>query len=669
MPKKDIGTHGNEERDEGRDETVAGKSKSQQEREYAATMREFMENKRLLMEEVEMLGKSVDAPKSEEWDASSDGNDSGHIADVISEDGEDVSGAVIWSSSGRKFLLLSADGQPVSELEADKAAELISSKRIAFDGADEQAYFVAQMSSAGVDVDQDRIGISEDGSTGELLVSPENLIGNERHHMSGEHAGGNAEWTDEVDLSDPESTGPQRIEEIRNAQMGRTDEASRPHKTKKISGFKVYQTDNIMTFATVLVIVGFYILVLAFEHPSPAMTGLWSVMCVAAISAVLLPFTMSMETREHNIGGKFLLTGGLCLVFALMSAFLLGDVIATGKRAWSPDSSDQPGSHADGESDEGTVILNFEPSGDIVHLEMTGSQRKYPAVTIGDVLVTTSEAGQANSLIAEIGGKRYATQTLATIDGLGIAAFTVESSSITNPIKTATSLSIGQDVIIYSTAADGSVGVEGGTIRSTTFPVGTQGLPEASEVDKVFVDKSLMPGDIVMDSDGNLIGIAPDAGDSVVTGTSISKAVNVLMSNDNDLYVGIVCRQASISENEDGGAYVENVMTNSPASNAGIMTGDVIVSVDNRDVEGTDDLDALIEKHEPGEQVSLGIIRDGNKITLGVTIGHGKELPSSEKSADDKKTAKDGKEGKATPEPPAVKDDKEGRSSDKKPSE
>lgn len=623
--------------------------------EYEAAVHDLIENKERLLHEMRMLerqskGEIEAVEEAPAHDSESvlerdigDNGDSGHIADIISEDGEDVSGAIIWSSSGRKFVLMSTDGNPVSDLEAEQATELVNSNRIAFDGAREQEYFVSQMSSVGVDVDRDRIDLSSDGSTGELLVTPENLVGNERHHISGEHAGEGTQWTDEVDLSDPESTGPQRIKDIIEAQShaengaGPKTDAKSGKTPKKISGLHVYRMDNIMTFLAVFIIVGFYILVLAFQRPNPFLLGVWSVLCVACATSVLMPFTMSMETRERNIGGKFMLTGSLCVMFAIMSGFLLGDVLVNGRRPWSDDEAPSQEEPVDDKYDpDSFVSLNFEPSGDIVTLEMTGSQQAYSAVSIGNVLVTTSEASKASSLVANIGGKRYATQVVATIDGLGISAFAVEGTTLSNPIKLAKSLSIGQDAIVYSTGADGAVRVEGTTIRSTTFPVGTHGLPESSEVDQVFVNKSLAAGDIVMDAQGRLIGIAAESGDGVVTGTSISKAVNVLTSDDNEIYIGIVCRQASISENKDGGAYVENVMTNSPASNAGIMTGDVIVSVDGEDVTGTDDLDSIVGEHEAGEQISLGIIRNGTPTDLSVTIGRhsqdGKNADDAEES-------------------------------------
>lgn len=643
---------------QGDEEAAAQQDAALAREEYDAAMRELMANKEQFIREVERLGRQSagvtdetdDGGDKADEDAGSaidrdigDGSDSGHIADIISEDGEDISGAVLWSSSGRKFVLMSADGKPISDLEADQATELVNSRRLAFDGAKEQEYFVSKMSSVGVDVDRDRIDLSSDGSTGELLVTPENLIGNERHHISGEHAGENVEWTDEVDLSDPESTGPQRVEEIISAQAKKgagpdaTAHAGGPRVTKrKISGQTVYRADNIMTFLAVFIIVVFYILVLAFQQLNAFMLGVWSVLCVTCTTAILMPFTMSMETREKNLGGKFMLTGSLCIMFLVMSGFLLADALANGRRPWGAQDAGRQIGQVEGGEPEPSVILDFEPSGDIVPLETTGGTKTYSTVAIGNVLVTTSEAGKANSLVSNVDGKKYVTQVVATIDGLGVSAFTVESSPNLKPITLAKSLSIGQSVIVYSTGSDGSVSVEGTTIRSTTFPVGTRGLPEPSEVDQVFVNKSLIAGDIVMDAQGRLIGIAAVPGDGVVTGTSISKAVNVLTSDDNDLYIGIVCRQASVSENKDGGAYVENVMTNSPASNAGIMTGDIVVSVDGNDVAGTDDLDAFVGRHGAGEQVSLGIIRNGNEVDLTVTIGrHGGDGTAPAPKGDD----------------------------------
>lgn len=636
--------------------------------EYESAVREFLENKEQLMAEVatlrrqseELLGSDPadegtdttdDVPDASDTNsqdgAGDDGDvedvpeqesapqpaptpipadgDSGHIADLISDDGDEVSGAVVWSSSGRKFVIVSADGEPVSDLEADQAVALIDAKRLAFDNARGHELFVGRMSEMGVDADQDKVDIGDATSTGELLVTPDELIGNTRHHMTGRHAGSNVAWEDEVDLSDPESTGSQRIEDIINGQAA--SQGGPAKGKKKVSGRKVYQADMVMTAAALVMVVAFYLVALLIQRPSPFMMGLWTTLCVIAAAAVAMPFTMSMETRARNIGGKFMLTGAVTAVFLVMSVLVVCDAASEGKGPWEQTDYEQVEDEEETQEEADTVMLAFEPSGDVIALNITGDARSYPAISFGDVLVTTSEAGDASSLTANIDGKNYVAQTVATIDGLGISAFAVESAVLPSPVQSAASVSIGQDVIAYAIGADGAAVVEGATIQSTTFPIGVQGVPDSNEVDRVIVDRDLSAGTLVMDKSGHLIGIVPEDGSRVVTGSSIAKAVRVLTSDDDDIYVGIVCRQASVSESEDGGAYVENVLTNSPASNAGIMTGDVIVAVDGEHVDDATELNAIVGSHGAGEQVTFDIIRDGQDVNIGVTIGrHGRDL-------------------------------------------
>ena len=140
MPDEAIGA-------EATDGTEAPLSDEEAAREYEEAVREFVANRDRLMEEVADLRQQADEMLGGEGP-----NDSGHIADVISEDGDAVSGAIVWSASGRKFVVTSADGEPVSDLEAEQAMELVESRRIAFDNAAEHERFVARMSSMGVDV-------------------------------------------------------------------------------------------------------------------------------------------------------------------------------------------------------------------------------------------------------------------------------------------------------------------------------------------------------------------------------------------------------------------------------------------------------------------------------------------------------------------------------------
>jgi predicted metalloprotease with PDZ domain len=78
-------------------------------------------------------------------------------------------------------------------------------------------------------------------------------------------------------------------------------------------------------------------------------------------------------------------------------------------------------------------------------------------------------------------------------------------------------------------------------------------------------------------------------------------------------------------ENEDG-AYVKEVVKNSPADSAGIQEGDVIIEYDGKKLFESDELVKLVQRNLPGTKVDLSVFRDGQKKTLHVIVGKKKVL-------------------------------------------
>jgi len=81
------------------------------------------------------------------------------------------------------------------------------------------------------------------------------------------------------------------------------------------------------------------------------------------------------------------------------------------------------------------------------------------------------------------------------------------------------------------------------------------------------------------------------------------------------------------------GAYITGVISGSPAAQAGLIgsqtdlrglpgpNGDIIVAVDGAPVASVDDLIAQLNRHQPGDKVTLTVVRGGSKMDVPVTLG------------------------------------------------
>jgi serine protease Do len=93
------------------------------------------------------------------------------------------------------------------------------------------------------------------------------------------------------------------------------------------------------------------------------------------------------------------------------------------------------------------------------------------------------------------------------------------------------------------------------------------------------------------------------------------------------------------------GALVASVTEDSPAARAGLKEGDVIVTFDGKPVEGPRMLPSIVANTPIGRPVPVGIVRDGSRQTVTVTVGNltdsreAKATPA-EKSAESRATEK-----------------------------
>ncbi len=78
------------------------------------------------------------------------------------------------------------------------------------------------------------------------------------------------------------------------------------------------------------------------------------------------------------------------------------------------------------------------------------------------------------------------------------------------------------------------------------------------------------------------------------------------------------------------GVYIDDLLPDSPAGDAGLEPGDVITHVDDAAMESAEQLRRVIAGYRPGEQVELTIVRAGEQKRLTVELG---ALPDPEQTA------------------------------------
>ncbi|MBI4709586.1 MAG: DegQ family serine endoprotease [Nitrospirae bacterium] len=81
---------------------------------------------------------------------------------------------------------------------------------------------------------------------------------------------------------------------------------------------------------------------------------------------------------------------------------------------------------------------------------------------------------------------------------------------------------------------------------------------------------------------------------------------------------------------EGYGALVSDIIEKSPAEQAGIMRGDVIIEIEGKKVDEPDHLRNMVAGTPPGAEINLKVIREGKSKSITVTVG---ELPAEMQKA------------------------------------
>jgi S1-C subfamily serine protease len=207
------------------------------------------------------------------------------------------------------------------------------------------------------------------------------------------------------------------------------------------------------------------------------------------------------------------------------------------------------------------------------------------------------------------------------------------------PLGTSKEVQVGDDVVAIGNALalEGGLSVTRGIISGPPRP----GSEIGTALETVLqTDAAINPGNSggpLVDANGCVIGINT----AVASGTGTQPAQNVgfaipisyakpvvddIKAGRKPAFLGVGTTdltpelKTQLGVNVDDGAVVEDVTSGSPADDAGMKRGDVIVQIGDTQIKDGGDVATAVRKHHPDEKVTVTYVRGSDRKTAEVTL-------------------------------------------------
>lgn len=195
---------------------------------------------------------------------------------------------------------------------------------------------------------------------------------------------------------------------------------------------------------------------------------------------------------------------------------------------------------------------------------------------------------------------------------------------------------VGADVVAIGSPLGLKRTVTEGIVSALHRPVPLAGGDTDTEavIDGIQTDAAINPGNSggpLVDSEGKVIGInaairtlGSQGSGSIGLGFAIpvdnvAHVAQALIRHGEIHHPTIGVNARTVSNDSVTGAQVANVRAGSPAQEAGIEEGDVIVRVGDRTVASSDELIVAVHRLTVDEAADVELVRDGHTVTMSVT--------------------------------------------------
>lgn len=270
--------------------------------------------------------------------------------------------------------------------------------------------------------------------------------------------------------------------------------------------------------------------------------------------------------------------------------------------------------------------------------------------TDGDIITNYHVIDGATSVSVTIDGKSYEASVVGSDSSsdLAIIKADLNGDSVT-PIEVGDSsqLNVGSWVMTIGSP----FGLDQSVSEGIVSALYRNELLQSSSGDTIYtnliqVDAAINPGNsggALVNDQGQLVGISTLYSSSTESFAGIGFAIpgnyavqiaNKIISGQEvtHAYIGLSmqtvnaqnARSNGLSVNQ--GAYVAEVVSGSPADEAGIEKGDIIVAMDGEEITSADGMVLAVRSHDIGDTVTVTVVRGNETKDLTVTLGSDETL-------------------------------------------
>ncbi|MGD9961057.1 S1C family serine protease [Nocardioides sp.] len=261
-------------------------------------------------------------------------------------------------------------------------------------------------------------------------------------------------------------------------------------------------------------------------------------------------------------------------------------------------------------------------------------------ITNNHVIAGAADGGDIE--IVDHSGRQYTAELIGRSSVYDLAVLYVPEAKKLQPVSLGASkaMNVGDQVVAIGSPLGLNETVTSGIVSALNRPVTTgDSADDTSYINAVQTDAAINPGNSggpLVNMQGQVIGvnsaIATTGGSSTGTqsgniGVGFAIPVEqVITTADQILKTGKaqypVIGAKVLTGDQDGkrGAVIDEVMSNTPADDAGLEKGDLVTAVDGQSITDGASLIVQIRTHRPGDTITLTVDRDGDTRDVEVTL-------------------------------------------------